>query len=168
MGPRRRKPLPNPKHPRAVAEGAARCLECETPPSEGFADGVEAERHRSRMDPAYGKAYGLGEYVEPPADPDKPHAIGGTARVLRFPRWLEDWFARQDEESLATLDELVAERQERDVIRKWMRRIWHGAIGTLVATVVAAHWFSDQLAWVAERLPVLRQFWQLVTGSFQK
>ncbi|SFL18959.1 hypothetical protein SAMN04488125_110115 [Methylorubrum salsuginis] len=166
MGPRRRKP--EPKHPRAVAEGAARCLECETPPSEGFADGVEAERNRRRMDPAYGEAYGLGEYREPPPDPDKPHHIGGAARVLKFPRWLEDWFERQDEDSLSTIDELVAERQERAVVRKWMRRIWHGAIATLVTTALAAHWFSDQLAWVAERLPVLRQFWQLVTGSFQK
>jgi hypothetical protein len=34
-----------------------------------------------------------------------------------------------------------------------------------VAAAAAVHWFSDQIAWVAERLPVLRAIWKLVIGA---
>lgn len=161
MGPRRRKP--EPKHPRAVAEGAARCLECETPPSDGFADGVEAERNRRRMDPAYGEAYGLGEYVEPPSDGARP--LHGHTAPVAFPAFWHAWFARQTKERLAEIDEIVDERLEREAISRFLRRVKHLAIAAVVIGFAGARWFSDQLAWIMEKLPVLRAFWHLITGA---
>jgi len=164
MGPRRRKPAP--KHPRAVAEGAARCVDYETPPSEGFADGVEAERNRRRMDPAYGDAYGLGEYVEPRGDATVH--LQGPAAPIAFPAFWHAWFARQTPERLAEINEMVDERLEREVIQRWFRRIKHLAIAAVIAGFAGARWFSDQLAWIMERLPVLREIWHLITGAVQK
>jgi hypothetical protein len=34
-----------------------------------------------------------------------------------------------------------------------------------VTAAAAAHWFSDQIAWVVARIPALRAFWNLVTGA---
>jgi hypothetical protein len=101
----------------------------------------------------------------PPPDGEEPAALEGRPRVIRFPPHWHAWFARQSDQRLAILDELVDERIERRVLRDWLARLRHAAAVAFVAAATAAHWFADQLAWLVERLPVLRHLWRLVTGD---
>lgn len=167
MGPRRRPGKDAIKRPRDVARGVGGGLqEAVQPVPESFVEGVEAERARRRMDPNFGEVYGLGEYVEPRRD--AAVHIQGHAAPIKFPAFWHAWFARQTPERLAEIDEIVDERLEREVIQRWLRRTKHLTIAAVIAGLAGARWFSDQLAWIMERLPVLREIWHLITGAVQK
>jgi hypothetical protein len=99
------------------------------------------------------------------ADDADGSALGGRARAIRFPPYWHAWFGRQTEPRLAALDELVDEHVERRALRRYLRRLKHATVVVFVAAAAAVHWFSDQIAWVAERLPVLRAIWKLVIGA---
>ncbi|GJD33446.1 hypothetical protein [Methylobacterium aerolatum] len=94
-----------------------------------------------------------------------PATLGGPARTVRFPPFWQAWFGRQTEARLAILDELVEERVERRVLRGIVHRVKQGVVLAFLVSAAAAHWFADQLAWIAERLPVLKLAWHLVTGG---
>ena len=94
-----------------------------------------------------------------PADPAAP------ARTIRFPPHWHAYVARQTEPRLAVLDELVDAQVERRVLRRYVRRLKHAILFAFVGAAAAAHWFSDQIAWLVERMPALRAFWTLVTGG---
>lgn len=165
----RREPDPPPGRafePRAVVEGARRALEqAAEPPPDSFADGVEAHRALKRMCPETEAGCDLGPYLPPPAPAEGPASLGGRTTTIRFPPFWHAWFSRQTAPRLATIDELVEERIERRVLRGYFRRLKHAALFAFVSSAAAAHWFSDQVAWLVERVPVLRAFWSLVTGS---
>ncbi|MCJ2049703.1 hypothetical protein [Methylobacterium sp. J-070] len=91
--------------------------------------------------------------------------LGGRTRTIRFPPYWHAWFARQTEPRLAALDELVDEHVERRAIRRYLRRLKHATVLAFVAAAAAAHWFSDQTAWLAERIPALRALWTLIVGG---
>lgn len=91
--------------------------------------------------------------------------LGGRPRSLRFPPFWQAWFARQTEARLAILDEMVDAHLERRVLRGFFRRLKHAVVVAFVAAAAAAHWFSDQLAWIVERWPVLRLVWHHLIGG---
>ncbi|MDP4004169.1 hypothetical protein [Methylobacterium sp. NEAU K] len=97
--------------------------------------------------------------------PGPDAALGGRVRTIRFPPYWHAWFARQTELRLAALDELVDEHVERRVLRRYFRRLKHAALFAFVTAAAAAHWFADQIAWLVERIPALRAFWNLVVGG---
>jgi hypothetical protein len=92
-------------------------------------------------------------------------ALGGRPRTIRFPPVWHAWFARQSEPRLAALDELVDAHLERRALRRYLRRLKHATVLTFVAAAAAAHWFSDQVAWLAAHIPALRALWKLLTGA---
>ncbi|MGH1588185.1 hypothetical protein ACRBEV_07225 [Methylobacterium phyllosphaerae] len=92
-------------------------------------------------------------------------ALGGRPRSIRFPPYWHAWFARQTEPRLAALDELVDEHVERRALRRYLRRLKHATVFAFVAAAAAAHWFSDQIAWLAGHIPALRAAWNLVVGG---
>lgn len=154
---------PSPLDKRAVAEGAGRALRETAPPDDSFVEGVEAQRNLDRMCPETERGCDLGPYVPPGSD--GAASLGGRQRTIRFPDFWHDWFSAQTAERLSVIDELVDERQEREVLRRFFRRLKHGVVIAVVAGAACAHWFSDQIAWLVERLPVLREFWNLITRS---
>lgn len=97
--------------------------------------------------------------------PEGPAPLGGHPRAIRFPPFWHDWFARQTQARLAVLDEMVDARIERRVLHDVLRRVKHGVVVAFVASAAAAHWFSDQIAWLAERLPVLKLAWHVLVGG---
>ncbi|GJE40094.1 hypothetical protein [Methylobacterium persicinum] len=102
---------------------------------------------------------------EPPEPLDGPALLGGRARAIRFPPHWHAWFARQTEQRLAALDEVVDTHIERRVLRGILRRLKHAVVLAFLGAAAVAHWFADQIAWLAERLPVLRLAWALVVGD---
>lgn len=107
-----------------------------------------------------------GSAADPPEDGAGPGiALGGRARAIRFPPFWHAWFARQTESRLAALDELVDAHVERRALRRYLRRLKHATMLAFLGAAAAAHWFSDQIAWLVERLPVLRAFWTLIVGG---
>ena len=94
-----------------------------------------------------------------------PATPGGPARTVRFPPFWQAWFGRQTEARLAVLDELVEERLERRVLRGILQRAKHAVVAAFLVSAAAAHWFADQIAWIVERLPVLKIVWHHVTGG---
>lgn len=107
----------------------------------------------------------LGLYNEAEDRSVNPHIDDEDRRVYRFRRHFREWLDRQSAETLAVIDELVAERREREVIRRYFRRLKHFAIAAALAGAAGAHWFSEQISWFMGKLPVLRQFWALITGA---
>lgn len=105
------------------------------------------------------------ESSEPPDPGEGDAAQGGHPRPIRLPPHWHGWFARQDERRLALLDELVDERIERQVLSHLLRRLKHAVVVAFLGAAAVAHWFSDQAAWIAERLPVLRSLWRILTGE---
>ena len=103
--------------------------------------------------------------AEPGGDDGGAGTLGGRARTIRFPPFWHAWFARQTEPRLVALDELVDEQIERRALRRYLRRLKHATVLAFVAAATAAHWFSDQIAWLAERVPALRALWALVVGG---
>ncbi|MCJ2011215.1 hypothetical protein [Methylobacterium sp. J-076] len=101
----------------------------------------------------------------PPGSPDGAASPGGWPRPIRLPPHWHAWFARQTEGRLAMLDELVDERIERRVLRDALRRLKHAVVVAFVGAAAVAHWFADQAAWVADRLPLLRHLWALIAGE---
>ena len=91
--------------------------------------------------------------------------LGGRPRAILFPPFWHRWFARQSEPRLAALDELVEAHLERRMLRDALGRLKHAVVIAFLAAAAGAHWFSDQIAWLAERLPVLKLAWRLITGS---
>ena len=75
------------------------------------------------------------------------------------------WAARQSEQRLSLLDEIVDERIEQRALRAVLRRLKHAVVAAFLGAAAVAHFFSDQAAWIAERLPALRLLWHLVTGG---
>ncbi|APT33720.1 hypothetical protein MCBMB27_04429 [Methylobacterium phyllosphaerae] len=107
-----------------------------------------------------------GRAVEPPEDGAGPGvALGGRPRTIRFPPFWHAWFARQTEPRLAALDELVDAHVERRALRRYLRRLKHATVFAFVAAAAAAHWFSDQVAWLAAHVPALWALWKLLTGA---
>ncbi|WP_342162506.1 hypothetical protein [Methylobacterium sp. SD21] len=80
------------------------------------------------------------------------------------PPW-QAWIARQSAQRLALLDEIVDERIARRALRAFLCRLKHAVVAAFLGAAAVAHWFSDQAAWIAERLPALRLLWRLVTGG---
>lgn len=97
--------------------------------------------------------------------PEDAPGPSGRARTIRFPPFWQAYVARQTAPRLAVLDELVDAHVERRVLRRYVRRLRHAALFTFVTAAAAAHWFSDQIAWLVERMPALRAFWSLITGG---
>ncbi|MCJ2092599.1 hypothetical protein MKK67_08805 [Methylobacterium sp. J-072] len=98
----------------------------------------------------------------PPRHPPNPD---GRARTIRFPPFWHAYVARQTEPRLAVLDALVDAHLERRVLRRYLRRLKHATLFAFVTAAAAAHWFSDQIAWLVERMPALRAFWTLIMGG---
>ena len=94
-----------------------------------------------------------------------PPDPGDRARTIRFPPFWHAYVARQTEPRLAVLDELVDAHVERRVLRRYPRRLKHAILFAFVTAAAGAHWFSDQIAWLTERMPALRAFWTLITGG---
>jgi hypothetical protein len=94
-----------------------------------------------------------------------PAPLGGHPRAIRFPPFWHEWFARQTQARLAVLDEMVDARIERRVLHDVLRRVKHAVVVAFIASAAAAHWFSDQVAWLAERLPVLKFAWHCLVGG---
>jgi hypothetical protein len=92
-------------------------------------------------------------------------ALGGRTRAIRFPPFWHAWFARQTEPRLAALDELVDAHVERRALRRYLGRLKHAVMLAFLGAAAAAHWFSDQIAWIAERVPALKALWTLVVGG---
>ena len=92
-------------------------------------------------------------------------ALGGRLRSIRFPPFWHAWFARQTAPRLAALDELIDAQVERRALRRYLLRLKHATVLAFVGAAAAAHWFSDQVAWLAERIPALRALWNLVVGG---
>ncbi len=92
-------------------------------------------------------------------------ALGGRARAIRFPPFWHAWFARQTEARLAALDEMVDAQVERRALRRYLRRLKHATVLAFLAAAAVALWFSDQIAWLAARIPALRAVWNLVAGG---
>lgn len=92
-------------------------------------------------------------------------ALGGRPRAIRFPSFWHAWFARQTEARLAALDELVDAQVERRALRRYLSRLKHATVLAFLAAAAVAHWFSDQVAWLVERIPALRALWNLVVGG---
>lgn len=128
------------------------------PTKDSFTDGVEAE-HKRIMDPAYGVMFDLGPHTPP------PEQMHGASVLVSFPPFWRKWMAKQTAERLAELDEVIDERLEREAVQRYFRRIRQAAIAALVMGFVGAKWFSDQIGWISEKLPVLKAFWHLVTGA---
>lgn len=105
------------------------------------------------------------ESSEPPHPDEGDAAQGGHPRPIRLPPHWHRWFARQDERRLALLDEIVDERIERQVLSNLLRRLKHLVVVAFLGAAAVAHWFSDQAAWIAERLPVLRSLWTILKGE---
>ncbi|MCJ2117961.1 hypothetical protein MKK65_15540 [Methylobacterium sp. J-001] len=97
--------------------------------------------------------------------PERAFDPDGQARTIRFPPFWHAYVARQTEPRLAVLDELVDAHVERRVLRRYLRRLKHATLFAFVTAAAAAHWFSDQIAWLTERMPALRAFWTLITGG---
>jgi hypothetical protein len=107
-----------------------------------------------------------GRPAPPPEDEAEPGvALGGRTRAIRFPPFWHAWFARQTEPRLAALDELVDRHVERRALRRHFRRLKHATLFAFLTAAAAAHWFSDQIAWLVARIPALRAFWMLVVGE---
>lgn len=108
----------------------------------------------------------LGEYIE-----EQDHSRGksisleGPAQTIRFPEWWRKWFAKQTPARMAALDEIVDERLEGLALRKFFRRLKHTLIAAAIAGLAGAQWFSEQITWFVQKLPVLREFWNLITGA---
>ncbi|MBP1180444.1 hypothetical protein [Methylobacterium sp. PvR107] len=92
-------------------------------------------------------------------------ALGGRMRAIRFPPFWHAWFARQTEPRLAALDEMVDAHVERRALRRYLSRLKHATMLAFLGAAAAAHWFSDQIAWIVERIPALRSLWNLVVGG---
>lgn len=107
-----------------------------------------------------------GAAAEPPEGEAGPGiALGGRLRSIRFPPFWHVWFARQNAPRLAALDELIDAQVERRALRRYLRRLKHATGLAFVGAAAVAHWFSDQIAWLVERIPALRAFWNLVVGG---
>lgn len=157
-----------PFEPRAVVEGARRALqEHAEPPADSFVDGVEAHRVLKRMCPETEAGCDLGPFLPQEDLAEDAASLGGRTRTIRFPPFWHAWFSRQTGPRLATIDEIVEERIERRVLKSFFRRLKHATLLAFVGSAAAAHWFSDQIAWLVERVPVLRAAWNLVTGSIR-
>ena len=101
-----------------------------------------------------------------PEDEAEPGvALGGRTRAIRFPPFWHAWLARQTEPRLAALDELVDAHVERRALRRHLRRLKHAALLAFVTAAAAAHWFSDQIAWLGARIPALRAAWTVIVGG---
>lgn len=99
------------------------------------------------------------------AGAEGPATLGGRPRAIRFPPFWHAWFSRQTETRLAALDEIVDAHLERRVMRDLVRRLKHAVVVAFLAAAATAHWFSDQVAWLAERLPVLVHVWHIIVGG---
>ncbi|SDA09519.1 hypothetical protein SAMN02799622_00158 [Methylobacterium sp. UNC378MF] len=106
-----------------------------------------------------------GAVVPPEGEAGPGVALGGRPRTIRFPPVWHAWFARQTEPRLAALDEMVDEHLERRALRRYLRRLKHATMFAFVGAAAVAHWFSDQIAWLAAHMPALRALWTLVTGA---
>lgn len=108
------------------------------------------------------------EGADPSGHPEAvegPATLGGRPRAIRFPPYWHGWFSRQTEPRLAALDEIVDAHLERRVLRNVFRRLKHAVVVAFLGAAATAHWFSDQVAWLAERLPVLKLAWHVITGG---
>ena len=104
--------------------------------------------------------------AEPHEDEAGPGiALGGRTRGIRFPPFWHAWFARQTEPRLIALDEMVDAHVERRALRRYLRRLKHATVLAFLGAAAAAHWFSDQIAWIVARIPALRSLWMLVVGG---
>jgi hypothetical protein len=104
--------------------------------------------------------------AESPEDEAGPGiALGGRTRAIRFPPFWHAWFARQTEPRLIALDEMVDAHVERRALRRYLRRLKHATVLAFLGAAAAAHWFSDQIAWIVARIPALRSLWMLVVGG---
>lgn len=100
----------------------------------------------------------------PPAAAEEAAPLGGRPRTIRFPPYWHRWFAKQTEQRLHALDDLIDAQMERNAMRKVLSRLKHALIVTFLGSVAVAHWFSDQVAWIADRLPILRILWDHLVG----
>lgn len=91
--------------------------------------------------------------------------LGGRTRAIRFPPFWHAWFARQTEPRLIALDEMVDAHVERRALRRYLSRLKHATMLAFLGAAAAVHWFSDQIAWIVERIPALRSLWMLVVGG---
>lgn len=161
---------PNGKNP--VKEGARILQDVVPPPAESFAEGVEASTRARRMDPAYGEAYGLGEYIETDGHKNRVADLHGHAVPVAFPLYFRRFFARQDERRLQEWDEIIDERLDKEAAQRVheatdkRRKVWRrAAIGVLLSMIFAGKWIVEQVSWVSENLPILQNIWHFIFGA---
>jgi hypothetical protein len=159
------------RRPRPGEEGLGVVQQAMPLPKDSFKDGVDAHRNARRMDPAYGDAYGLGEYIEPQASSDVAD-LHGHAVPVAFPLYFRQFFARQTAERLAEMDEMIDERLDREAsdrhraIIKRSRKRWRNAAGGAFLTLLFfGKWIIEQLSWIQEQMPVLRTLFGFIFGA---
>lgn len=159
-------PHPNPLVPEPEPDKVVPAVD----QSKDFAAGVAAHHRAARMDREYGEAYGLGEYVEVgPTDTRvrpryEAEDLGGRAVAVKFPKFWRDWFARQTEQRLDELDEMLDERLEREAAARHNKRFRVALWAALAASFYFAKWIIDQAGFVVEKLPLIKQIWAAVVG----
>jgi hypothetical protein len=180
MSPSKRPPPAEAVSPRSVAETVGRGIsERVKPPETPFREDIVDEVHSVLKSHIEGPCE-LGVYVEAD-DQSAPARLGGKPRTIAFDETWREWFTKftpelrsvvfkfaedfHDKDRQTALVELADERIERRVLRNFFRRLWHAGLAAVVASFVGAHWFSEQIGWIVEKLPVFKAFWTLVTGA---
>jgi hypothetical protein len=182
--PERPKPPAEAVSPRRIAESVGRRLREEIhPPEKPF--GVEiVEETRDVLRSHLDGPCELGPYVESEDQAGRTDAsgrLGGEPRPIAFDASFWLWFSRltperrdvvlwvakefRDRDRQTALLEIVDERIERRVLLGFLRKMKHAAIASVVVGFAAAHWFSEQISWIVEKIPVFKAFWNLVTGA---
>lgn len=169
MSPSKRPP-PNIRNPRSVAESVGRELQRQTPiPPRTFSEDIVDEiqevlsrhaHHESEND--------LGVYLEHEDQGLRSSDgvdLSGPAQKVNFPPFWQRWFAKQTPARLAALDEIMDERLERAALRRFFKRLKHAVVWMFGLAVMSTHFFTDQVAYFVEKIPALKAFWNLVTGA---
>lgn len=185
--------MPPPERPRqpkrpldtqAVVEGARKVVQQSMPPVESsFSEDIVREIRSILPDHTVG-ACELGPYVEgedQSAKTDTSGRLGGQPRPIAFDGSFWLWFSRltperrdtliflatefRDRDRQTAMLEVVDERIERRVLRNFLRRLWHAAIAAIVISFAGAHWFSEQIGWIVDKIPAFKALWNLVSGA---
>lgn len=169
---------------RAVVEGARQLIQDAIPPVDTpFHEDIIREIREILPRHDQGPCE-LGPYVEEEdqsGQTDPSGRLGGQPRPIAFDAGFWLWFSRltperrdvilwiakefRDRDRQTALLEIVDERIERRVLYGFLRKMKHAAIASVVVGFAAAHWFSEQVSWIVEKIPALKAFWNLVTGA---
>ncbi len=118
----------------------------------------------------------LGEWIEPSNGHEE--AAGGKSAYVRFNRFWREWMQEQDADSLAmltvfgkltpeqvgALKTLIRRELERTVKAKIWRNARRIAIAAALGTFAVLHWGAEQITFLREKGPLLKELWQWLSG----